>query len=101
METNNPGAAAAKLDDAKTTKATAPAGENKTSDSVSGFESFRSWANNRIQRKVAGPQLQHGELTYIVTELTPDGKLRLERGEQIVLVQFDDTYIPSLLEQLL
>jgi hypothetical protein len=63
------------------------------------FSEFRSWLSREIQRRPV--TLEHVGDTWSVEDITHDGKLRIARGTQTVMLTFVEPYIPALLKQVL
>jgi len=78
--------------------------EDKKSEddqSVTGFGPLRMWMNQRIRRADGRVVLQYADNYHSVTEITPDGQIRLQRGEAFNLVPLDERFIQKLFGQLL
>jgi hypothetical protein len=76
-------------------------GDDSAAIPVTGFAPFRLWVNTRIRQRTRPPVMSYGGELYSVTELTPEGQLRLEIDERAVNVGFDERFIPKFLEQIL
>lgn len=68
---------------------------------VTGFASFRLWCNKRIRNSTRRVELNYANQVQAVTEITHDGRIRLENHGEARLIPLDERYIPALLEQLL
>ncbi|MEP6743425.1 MAG: hypothetical protein ABJB61_13080 [bacterium] len=76
--------------------------KSQTEETTAGYGPFRYWVNSKLRNKQAIVTL--GDSEWYVTELAPDGRLRLMRvdGEgDAALVPFDERYIPDLFKQIL
>lgn len=69
--------------------------------SSAGFAPFRMWFNKNVRSIPNGVSLRYAGTDYLITELTNDGRLRLEAEGRAVLLPFDERYIPDVLGQLL
>lgn len=68
---------------------------------VTGFAAFRYWLIKQMRNTPRSPWLSHAGTRWEVEDLTHDGQLRLNNKEKVVLVPFDERYIPDLLRQIL
>jgi hypothetical protein len=69
--------------------------------SAKGFAPFRLWANQRIRGAAGRVEIVYANIRHDVTEITPDGELRIVAGEHVRLIPFDQRVIEGILEQIL
>jgi len=74
--------------------------ETNSAPLAGGFEPFRLYANRALRRNPAAMKINHMDREQTLTEITPDGQLRLELDGAATLIPFDDRVIPTVLEQL-
>lgn len=67
---------------------------------LSGFGGMRHWLNHRLRQRPGGVTLLYAGHEQTVTEITPDGHIRIEFEGAFNLVTLDERFIPKLLKQL-
>lgn len=91
---------AATAETANSTLSSSSATDVKEPDSDTAFAPFRLYVNRRLRERSV--VLKHdNETLRNVTELTPEGKLRLQVDEGAALVSFDDTNIAEVMKQII
>jgi len=75
-----------------------PARSATTTDTADhGPEAFRTWLNKRIEQR--GATVTIGEEHCLVTELTPDFRLRVRFGTGHSLIAFEGETISTVIDQ--